>query len=156
MQTTKYFFVFISGNIYLVRYEDLCTKPFITTDKLLKFLDLAPIKLVERFLEQHTKSLRNSTFSTLPLAGVKSISNQEIPSQQFLQIPYRTFRDSKATVFKWKQNMKKKDIIKVQSVCKRPMSMMGYNYMTNILVNKNDSSFPLIVKASDVIWSPDI
>ena len=140
----------------MVRYEDLCMKPFVTTDKLLKFLDLAPSKLVERFLEQHTRSFRNATLPALPLADVQSITNQELSSQQFLQIPYRTFRDSKATVFKWKQNMKKKDIIKVQSVCKKPMSMMGYNYMTNILVNKNDSSFPLIVKASDVIWSPDI
>ena len=138
----------------MIRYEDLCIKPFVTTDKLLTFLDLAPSKLVERFLEQHTKSLRNATLTTLALAGMRSISNQELPSQQFLQTPYRTFRDSKATVFKWKQNMRKKDISKVQRVCKKPMSMMGYNHMTNILVNKNDTSFPLIVKTPDMmdIW----
>ena len=52
---------YIKGRIHLIRYEDLSVDPFGTTDHLLKFLDLAPNKLIETFIEQHTQTSRNTT-----------------------------------------------------------------------------------------------
>ena len=53
----------ILGRIHLIRYEDMSVDPFGTTDKLLKFLDFSPSNLIEKFVEGHTKTTRNSAIS---------------------------------------------------------------------------------------------
>ena len=49
---------FLSDKMSLIRYEDLSLDPFTTTDSLLEFLELKPNKLIEQFLESHTKTQR--------------------------------------------------------------------------------------------------
>ena len=51
-------FCFSVEKMFLIRYEDLSLEPFSTTDRLLEFLDLKPNKLIDQFLESHTKTKR--------------------------------------------------------------------------------------------------
>ena len=130
--------------------------PFGTTDNLLKFLDLAPNKLIEKFIEQHTQTSRDSTTSSSSLSTAKDDTTTKLKEQSMQDQPnlaYSTSKNSKATAFKWKKTMKSKDILKVQRVCKKPMRMLGYNPMTHISENKIDDSFPIIVKSSNELWS---
>ena len=140
----------ILGRIHLIRYEDMSVDPFGTTDKLLKFLDFSPSNLIEKFVEGHTKTTRNSAIST------ENINSDTTPKSTNSKHPkseaYSTSKNSKATAFKWKKQMKSKDILKVQRVCKKPMRMLGYNPMPNIVENRNDDNFPLIVKTSKEVW----
>jgi len=53
---------FFSDKMFLIRYEDLSLEPFATTDRLLQFLDLKPNKLIDQFLESHTKTKRPGIF----------------------------------------------------------------------------------------------
>ena len=130
--------------------------PFGTTDNLLKFLDLAPNKLIEKFIEQHTQTSRNyietTTFSTNKI-DTTTLSKQYKSKQDSNSLPYGTSRNSKVTAFKWKQKMKYKDILKVQKVCKKPMRMLGYNAITNIVENRENDEFPIIVKTAQELWS---
>ena len=127
--------------------------PFGTTDLLLKFLDLAPNKLIETFIEQHTQTSRSSLETTTMTTDRidTTTSSKEENSKQSL--PYGTTRNSKSTAFRWKKKMKYKDISKVQKVCKKPMRMLGYNPMTNIVGNRDDDDFPILVKSAQEIWS---
>ena len=147
---------YIKGRIHLIRYEDLSVDPFGTTDHLLKFLDLAPNKLIETFIEQHTQTSRNyietTTFSTNKI-DTTTLSKQYKSKQDSNSLPYGTSRNSKVTAFKWKQKMKYKDILKVQKVCKKPMRMLGYNAITNIVENRENDEFPIIVKTAQELWS---
>ena len=149
--------ILILDHVHLIRYEDLSVDPFGTTDKLFRFLDIAPNKLIEKFLEQHTQTTRNAEISTLATNKIdttaKDDKSQQDKSQQDKSLPYSTSRDSKATAFKWKKKMKSKDILKVQRACKKPMRILGYNPMTNIVGNRDDEDFPLIVKSSEELWS---
>ena len=147
---------YIKGRIHLIRYEDLSVDPFGTTDHLLKFLDLAPNKLIETFIEQHTQTSRNTTeTSTITANAIDTTTTlkDEKSKQGSNSLPYGTTRNSKSTAFKWKKKMKYKDISKVQKVCKKPMRMLGYNPMTDIIGNRDDDDFPIIVKSSQEIWS---
>ena len=119
--------------------------PFTTTDKLLKFLDLAPNKLIETFLEEHTQTVRNTTLSSIHTI-------EEAPKDYSWQYKYSTSRNSKATAFNWKKIMKSENIQNVQRVCEKPMQMLGYNLMQNIPENRYRDDFPLIVKSSKQIW----
>ena len=135
----------------MIRYEDMSVDPFGTTDKLLDFLDFAPNDLIEKFLEEHTKTVRSTTISST-IHNVDT-TTKENNSKESKSNAYSTSRNSKATAFKWKKKMKSKDILKVQRVCKKPMRMLGYNPMPNIIENKNDDNFPLIVKTAEELWS---
>jgi hypothetical protein len=137
----------------LIRYEDLCVDPFGTTDILLKFLDLAPHKLIEKFIEQHTQTSRNAGASSNKITS--SNIDTIIPSSKkvkSMQNPYGTVRNSNVTAFKWKKEMEEKYISVVQGACKTPMMMLGYNPMKNITENKYDDNFPIIIKSSKEIW----
>ena len=140
-----YNFPTISGRIHLIRYEDMSVDPFTTTDKLLRFLDLAPNKLIESFLEEHTQTVRNTTLSS-------SHTIDEAPKDYSWEYKYSTSRNSKATAFNWKKTLKSENIQNIQTVCKKPMQMMGYNLMHNIPDNRYWDDFPLIVKTSKQIW----
>ena len=141
-------FLVILGRIHLIRYEDLSVDPFGMTDKLLDFLDFAPNQLIERFLEGHTKTTRKTSTTSKTIETTPNENN----SKRAISDAYSTTKNSKATAFKWKKKMKSKDILKVQRVCKKPMRMLGYNPMPNIIENRNDDGFPLIVKTSKELW----
>ena len=125
--------------------------PFGTTDDLLKFLNFAPNNLIEKFVEEHTKTIRSVTTSSTTNEGETTPKSSD--SKRHKSDAYSTSKNSKATVFKWKKKMKSKDILKVQRVCKKPMRMLGYNPMPNIIENRNDDNFPLLVKTSEELWS---
>ena len=125
--------------------------PFGTTDDLLKFLNFAPNNLIEKFVEEHTKTIRSVTTSSTTNNGETTPKSSD--SKRPKSDAYSTSKNSKATVFKWKKKMKSKDILKVQRVCKKPMRMLGYNPMPNIIENRNDDNFPLLVKTSEELWS---
>ena len=129
----------------MIRYEDMSVDPFTTTDKLLKFLDLAPNKLIESFLEEHTQTVRNTTLSS-------GHTIEEAPKDYSWKYKYSTSRNSKATAVNWKKTMKSENIQNVQRVCEKPMQMLGYNLMQNIPENRYRDDFPLIVKSSKQIW----
>ena len=129
-----------------------------TTDKLLKFLDLAPSKLIEKFIEHQTEASRNDSSSSSYLGTNKQFipsTKDERPreKQPNLLHTYSTPKNSKAAAFKWMKTMKSKDILKVQRVCKEPMMMLGYNLLTQLSQNKRNGSFPLIVKSSEEVWT---
>lgn len=133
--------------IHLIRYEDLSIDPFGTSDELFKFLGLPQYRLVDTFIEEHTRTLRSRS---LPTNGDKITTDtaQEKAMQERSGANYHsTTRNSKATVFLWKKNMRNEDISNVQRVCKNSMKMLGYNPMTNIDQNRVDDSFALIVKS---------
>ena len=147
----------IIGHIHLVRYEDLSLDPFGTTDKLLKFLDLAPSKLIEKFIEHQTEASRNDSLSSTSLETKGQVipytkDNKSWEEKQDHLHKYSTHRNSKATAFKWTTTMKSRDILKVQRACKQPMMMLGYNLMTELSKKKRDVGFPLIYKSSEEIW----
>jgi len=139
-------------HIHLIRYEDLSMDPFETVDNLLQFLDLSPNKLIENYIEEHTQTSRDATSSSTSTSNMDT-TMKDGKAMQVRSLPYSTSRNSKATAFLWKKKMKNKDILKVQRVCKKPMRMLGYNPMTNIVGNKDDDDFPLIVKSSEELWS---
>ena len=97
--------------------------PFNSTDNLLRFLDLPPKKLIENFIEEHTMITRK---------GHSLInSTKQSPKQIKTDWSMMTIRNSRETVFKWRQKMKKEDILNVQKYCQSPMSLLGYNLISN-------------------------
>ena len=137
----------------MIRYEDLSIDPFRTTDNLLKFLDLSPNKLIDRFIEKHTQAYRNSKISSVKSMSRNVYSNKgSSKGRRLIKHHHGTVRNSKATAFNWRTEMEDKAISDVQRVCHKPMRMLGYNLMTNISRNKYDKQFPLITKTSNEIW----
>ena len=65
---------------------------------------------------------------------------------------HHTARNSTATAFNWRTEMKDKDVSDIQRLCHNPLRMLGYNVMTNIRQNIYDNQFPLIAKTSKEIW----
>ena len=104
----------------MIRYEDMSVDPFKTTDKLLEFLNLAPNKLIESFLERHTQTVRNTNLSF-------SHEIEADPKEYSWRYKYSTSRNSRTTAFNWKKTMKLEDIQNVQRVSQIPMQMLGYN-----------------------------
>ena len=121
-------FHYFLGQIHLLRYEDLSMSPFETVETLLSFLDLPPNLLIDKFITTHTQS--NSSEKNV----------------------YGTTRDSKNKAFQWKQEMKSSDIKKVQKLCSTSMALLGYNFMDDISVDKNDNQFQIMLRSADQIW----
>ena len=93
---------------------------------MLKFLDLPKSSLIDEFISSHTqgKTRRIKT----------RVSN------------YGTIRNSTLEAFAWKDNIADKDILEVQTLCNRPMKILGYNTMNNVPLDKINDSYKLIVK----------
>ena len=108
-----------------MRYEDLSMSPFETVETLLSFLDLPPNALLDKFISTHTQS--NSSEKNV----------------------YGTTRDSKNKAFQWKREMKNRDINKVQKLCSNSMALLGYNFMNNISVDKNNNKFEVLLSLAD-------
>ena len=146
-----------SDQIHLIRYEDLSIDPFGTSDDLFKFLDLSPNKATEKFIKKHTQASRNLTLSERSNKIDNNLRPEKLTQDKaILYGPYGTFRNSRSTVFSWKKNMKSKDILHVQHVCRKPMKMLGYNPMINVAKNRDDDNFPLIVKSTQDVWSTEL
>ena len=128
----------------MIRYEDLGIDPFGTVDEMFKFLGLPPHRLIDKFIEEHTQISRSNLLAT---TGIKleTAGEQEKAMKERRAKPRGTTRNSKATVFLWKNLMKTEDILEVQRLCKTPMRILGYNPMTNINNNRIDDNFPLII-----------
>ena len=141
----------------MIRYEDLSIDPFGTSDELFKFLDLSSNTLVDKFIEEHTQTARKLKL-TAKANKIDTTSKSETLTQDkdISYGRYTTFRNSKSAAFSWKKKMNREYILKVQSICKKPMHMLGYNPMTNIDKNIKDDDFPLIVKSSHDLWSTDL
>ena len=122
-------FVF-KGKVYVLRYEDLSLKPHDATNRLTKFLDLSPNRLIDKFLKDHTDK------------DVK------------LSDPYSTTRNSKHTAFKWVKLLSVDDISSVQKACSEPMKLLGYNFMSNIPLDKKNNKFSALSKSAKELW-PD-
>ena len=137
----------------MIRYEDLSIDPFRTTDNLLKFLDLSPNKLIDRWIEKHTQVYRNSTISSVKDMS-RNVHSNKGSSNETTLIKHHTgtARNSKATAFNWRTEMGDKYVSDVQRLCHNPMKMLGYNMMTNIRRNIHDNQFPLITKTSKDVW----
>ena len=118
-----------SGRIHLVRYEDLCLKPYEVVKRLMIFLDLSSKALITNFIDQHTQ-----------LEGTKE------------EDPYGTKRNSKRTAFKWIKFLKTDHISSIQKACSAPIKLLGYNLMTNIAADKKNNDFPILVKAANELW----
>ena len=119
--------------------------PFKTTDNLLRFLDLPPNKLIETFIEEHTMITRNSD----SLVNSTNFNPRQIKTDWSMM----TIRNSKKTVFKWKLQMKKEDILNVQRYCESPMRLLGYNLIHNVTLNREHDDIPLITKSAEELWS---
>ena len=102
-------------------------------------------------MEGHTQTSREGTLSTTTKSAYST--SKKLKPMQDNSLPYSTSRNSKVTAFLWKKKMKSKDILKVQKVCKKPMRMLGYNPMTDIIGSRDDDDFPIIVKSSQEILS---
>ena len=108
-----------------MRYEDLSSSPFETVETLFSFLDLPPNGLLDKFIATHTQSNTSE------------------------KNKYGTTRDSKNKAFQWKKEMKNCDINKVQKLCSNSMALLGYNFMNNISVDKNDNKFQILLPLAD-------
>merc|ERR1712029_615688 len=97
--------------VHLVRYEDLCLFPFKQTDKILEFLSLPQRPIIEKYLEESTSSKRSEEQTE------SSQSFDNVGAKPKKVNPYSTKRNSKVTVFAWRQKIKPSEVEEIQSVC---------------------------------------
>merc|ERR1740128_538641 len=88
------------GRVMLVRYEDLGLQPKLVMKNMFRFLDLPWTNQMANYIHSRT---------TIQTMGA-----------------YETSRNSRDTVFKWKQKFSWKDIMKIQWICRKPMARLGY------------------------------
>ena len=94
-------FLFISSPFFrVVRYEDLSLDIYNQSKNLFDFFRLSYHPNVEKFLSTHT---------TETIGGVSS-----------------TFRNSKTAPFHWRQDLIWEEVSFIQSVCKKPLQLWGY------------------------------
>lgn len=83
-----------------IRYEDLSMEPFKKAQELFELYGLDFHPAVREFLDTHTK---------VDVGGVSS-----------------TYRNSKSAPFHWRQDLKHKEVLAIQSACKEAMKLWGY------------------------------
>ena len=120
------------GRITLLRFEDLSLNPFMIVSKLLAFLGLPWTPRIEKFIQTHT---------------VSDSENSKLQRND----PYGTSKNSSAVAFAWKVMMPFPKISSIQSVCKEPMEILGYQKYNDSEDVKN-SDLPLFKTAHEV-WS---
>lgn len=119
------------GKITLLRFEDLSLNPNMVVNKLLSFLGLPLTPRIEQFIQTHT------------------VSDSESNHQQRSD-PYGTSKNSSAVAFAWKTMMPFSKISSIQSVCQKPMDILGYK-MFNDSDELKYSDLPLF-KTAHEIW----
>lgn len=87
----------------VIRFEDLALNPFEMTKEMFDQFEIPFDERIQEFLEVHTKAKKGGIFST--------------------------FRDSKAVVSKWMQQLNMSEVTQVQSVCLEAMKLWGYNFV---------------------------
>lgn len=92
------------GKYKMFRYEDFSMDPYNNTKEIFNFFGMTFHKRVEEFLDTHTKT---------NIGGVSS-----------------TFRDSKTAPFKWREKLKKKEVLEIQAKCEVAMKLWGYKTLT--------------------------
>ncbi|GAB0096019.1 hypothetical protein DMENIID0001_114680 [Sergentomyia squamirostris] len=103
---------------HVVRYEDICLKPYEMTKEILQFYGLPMDPEVEKFINSHTKV---------------NIGNA-----------HSTYRDSKSAPFHWINDLSYGEIDTIQNGCSEAMKLWGYKKATNsaILGNKFNPILP--------------
>ena len=124
------------NKVAIFRYEDVATDPFNQTDRLLEFLNLPKMPVVEKFLEDNTMLKRNGASTQARPSTVMDTLRRWSPFYS-----YSTKRMSSATVFAWKKRMSASEILEIQEICKRPMEAYGYVSMVNVTKDQNDVDF---------------
>ena len=127
------------GKIHLVRYEDLCLQPFQQTDQLLEFLNLPKRPVIEKYLEESTSSKRLEEEQEVAASQL-----EQKRSRKLKQNPYSTKRNSKVTVFAWRQKIKPDEVEEIQNSCSKPMEDLGYNLFRDIDRDLHDDQFSVL------------
>jgi len=91
------------GRYKMFRYEDFSMDPYNNTKEIFNFFGFSFHKHVVEFLDTHTKA---------NIGGVSS-----------------TFRDSKTAPFKWRERLKKEEVLEIQAKCKDAMKLWGYKLL---------------------------
>ena len=106
-------------NVFIVRYEDLSTDPFGTTEDLFRKLHLDMNDNIDTFLEKHT--------------NLKKYANR---------YKYTTYRDSKKIAFIWTQRLSRKEIDQVESTCSDLLLLAGYKKYDDAMAEVANSASP--------------
>ena len=122
--------------VHLVRYEDLCLYPFDQTDQILDFLSLPKRPIIEKYLEESTSSKR----------AEEMLLTEHKRTKHKKENPYSTKRDSKVTVFAWRQKIKPSEVEEIQSVCSETMEKLGYKTFDDISQELKDEDIPVLKK----------
>ena len=131
--------------VHMVRYEDLCLYPFNQTDQILNFLSLPKRPIIEKYLEESTSSKRAEEM--LLTAEHKRSKNKN-------ENPYSTKRDSKVTVFAWRQKIKPSEVEEIQSVCSETLNELGYKSFEDIHRELKDEDINVLEKTRvNLIWT---
>ena len=130
--------------VHLVRYEDLCLYPFRQMDKILDFLSLPRKPLIEKHLEETTSSKRANE------QAEPSPSFNHVGVKRKKENPYSTTRNSKVTVFAWRQKIKPSEVEEIQSVCRKAMESLGYEAFSNIEDELKDDGIIVLKPLSSV------
>lgn len=107
------------NQVFIVRYEDLSTDPFHTTEDLFQKLHLDMNDNIDTFLEKHT--------------NFKKYANR---------YKYTTYRDSKKIAFIWTQRLSRKEIDKVESTCSDLLLLAGYKKYDDAMAEVANSASP--------------
>ena len=118
--------IFLTDQVYLVRYEDISINPTKLSEELLNFLDLPKSSLVQNFIKSHTEG-----------------------NDQSEKWAFSTVRNSTNEAFKWRHTITKKEIAMVQKECAESMKILGYNPIINIQENQFDENYKLMVPLFD-------
>ena len=126
------------GSVHLVRYEDLCLDPFNQMDKILEFVSLPKRSVMEKRLEQSTYSKRSED-PTMPYP-----SSKRVKAASNWRKLYSTKKNSKETVFAWRQTIPPSDVEKIQNVCSKTMEELGYISLSNIEKELKNKDFSVL------------
>ncbi|OTF83228.1 carbohydrate sulfotransferase-like protein [Euroglyphus maynei] len=100
-------------SIVLIRYEDFIGDIRQSTNRLLKFLEIAPTPSLDQWIRKHTSS------------------------DDLLRNPHSTFRDIKSQqTIGWRENLSYEDILDIQYDCSDVMNELGYR-LTNYRLRKS-------------------
>lgn len=149
------------GRVALVRYEDLSLEPYEVVDDLLRFLDLPPSDAVDDYVKSHTKATRSKKgfdpkkgklVSKVNPYGLYRNSQVITALLNFKLIAFRkSFFFLQAHVFAWKPTMDINYVHRIQRLCQRPMSDLGYAAIPTAS-ERDDPDFPVVVKTRHEVW----
>ena len=98
--------------------------PFTASDNLLNFLQLPPLQLIEKFIEEHTNKKRGSEgIGNYTVENTLNLANKD----EKVKSNYGTSREnSSLRAYLWRGKLKKHTIKNIQKECAKPMKTLGY------------------------------